>query len=238
MEPQDTLTQIGAIAGIAAAVWLIVRDAVPLAVRSIRTTQEWAKRKWRCREEARAKREAVRQELVHEAEVDELLKEFQSAALRLRCILHSGDRYHPAELSRQQRSCKDLAIRYMAASGTRLSQRYLVKWCRLVRSETETLLISLHIKPPIDKALWVVVRWHPDPEFSGSEGDEAWRQLETVLARTVDDQELADVGWERPNTVMNFWAFDDAPFDARRFMPEPHKANFDRLSVLVNQAPE
>ena len=218
MEPQDTLTQIGAIAGTAAAIWLIVRDVVPFAIRSIRPAQEWAKQKRRSREAAREKRETAQLEIVRKTKVDDLRKEFLSATLRLRCIVHSEDRYYPVELNRQRRVCKKLAIQHMAAAGTRLSQGNFSGACRLVRFEGGTLLIQFQTNPPIEERLWVVVRCHPDPAFSGSDGDETWAQLETVLATTLDDQELADVGWEHPGSYISGWRLDTPPFDDGRFV--------------------
>lgn len=220
MEPQDTLTQIGAIAGISAAIWLIVRDAVPLAVRLVVTIREWVKRERLRRIEVRAKREAASQESVRIAEVDDLRKEFLSTASRLRCILHNEDRFHRVELITQQRDCKKAAIRFAASNGTYWSQRYSGKPGQLVRFESGTLLVSFHTNPPIEERFFVVVRCHPNPEFSGSDGDETWGQLETLLAEPVDDQELADVGWEHPKGFIHGWRMDTSPFDDGRFVRE------------------
>ena len=105
MDPQDTLTQIGAIAGIAAAVWLIIRDVVPLAFRLIGPTREWARRTQRSRQAARDKRAKELSKSKEELRIMDFRAEYRRVIMRLREMELDDKSYHTTEWKRQIRAC-------------------------------------------------------------------------------------------------------------------------------------
>ncbi len=209
MEPQDTLTQIGAIAGIAAAVWVVVRDVVPLTFRSVRRTREWLKQNRLNRQTARERkanesRRAAQELLARErAKTEAKLRDaLRSAVVRLHEMESGNASYYATEWKSQKSLCKDAVFgiaQYMdyqfSTSGS--------NWNNVACTNYETDTIIFHVVKSRwrKRTLQLYILVHPSPSLTNDQY--GWSELNggsaTVLSTPFTTADLTRLGWEFPD---------------------------------------
>lgn len=204
------LTTVGAICGIAASVWLILRDVVPLASRTTPRVVRFVKRKYSEHRDANAREQAELAEQALRNERRAVLEVFETSVLRLLDMEQSRKSYHSTEWKRQIVICKHDALRALRQTGIKMGSNSVHHGPWIVRFETGSIVVDWGpCKRNLGRVRLVVFQ-HPNPSLTMDDlfdfqFSDRPIELVKVLSKFLTDADMKMVGWE----YYNGWSDDD-----------------------------
>lgn len=195
------LTTVGAVCGIAASVWLITRDVVPVATRVTPRIARFVKRKYAERQDRIARRRAERAEQTLRDERDTAFKAFEASVLRLRDMEQGAKKYHATEWARQIDACKRNTLRVLRNVGVKMNGGSVQLGPWIGQCKTGSIVVDWGPSRWNLGRAQLVVFWHPNPsltmdEFFSSAFPDGTTEHVRVLSRPLSDADMDLAGWE------------------------------------------
>ena len=198
------LTTVGAVCGIAASVWLITRDVVPVVVRMSLNITRFVKRKHAENQAATAQRYAESSKLVKHEERLAAFNALEASVDQLRLMEQRRTKYHKVEWKRQIRDCKERTVRYLSLKGTQIAKDKYTLGPLPIQSGDGTIIIAWEPSEWNRGKVQIDLYWHPNSLLTHEElirfrfAHEPREHLK-VFSRPLTDGDMNAVGWEYPD---------------------------------------
>ena len=195
------LTTVGAICGIAASVWLVMRDVAPLAARVAPRVIRLAKIKYANSRAAVAQRDAKRAERVQLAERRVVFKAFEASVSQLRLMEQQTKKYHATEWIRQIETCKRNTLQVLRRVGVNMGEGSVRLGPWIGRFETGSIIVDWGPSRWNLGRVQVVIFWHPSrtltyDDFHNSYFPDGTIEHVKVLSKALTDADMEVAGWK------------------------------------------
>ena len=213
------LTTVGAICGIAASAWLILRDVVPVANRMAPRIARFVKNKYAERQAAIARRRAELAEQALRIAHRDARDAFEDSVLQLLAMEQGSKDYHGTEWCRAIDACKRDALRFLRQAGVRMGSGSVQLGPWIGHFETCSIIVDWGpSKWNLGRVQLVVFR-HPNSklthgEFHGSYFPDGTIEHVKVLSKPLTDEDMEVAGW----TYFEGW-HTDYGYDGSEWIP-------------------
>lgn len=198
------LTTIGVACGIAASVWLIIRDVVPIATRVSLRVARFVKCKYTERQTTTGQRDDEAAKRVQHEEECAAFSALEASINQLRLMEQGQAKYHEAEWKRRALDCKADAVRYLGLRGVQIAKDGHSIEPLPLQSNNGTIIIDWEPSKWSRGKVQLVLYWHPSSpltheEFIKFRFAREPREHMKVLSKPLTDADMNAVGWEYPD---------------------------------------